>query len=784
MKKKMLRLINLLLLTCISMQVPIYADTYTTEKNEEAQLEEAAMPTIRHNIRTEDFEVQPEISETGALILPEGVDSFVVDFYFENADSFNSFTANLDYNSDVIRAVEAVMPESTEYSKYITYNYYGDRLFFPSAAKLNKQINLVPAAYDETYDGLNPDGVKTAAQLGRIRLSEYIILGATSNGLLNTNAKDGILFSMRFKVLKPGAAKISLNPTDISKYVKVNGKGGNVKIKPDIIPLYVYTNISEEFPLLEAKERLAEVNMHGGTSVGGYTRVYNVTDETLSADFDIVNNKGILAADFYISYNPEVIRPIQALDNNRLLQFTSGSAIEYFVDLDVVNERMKYKPGIDDLDYADLGADGVKEASQLGKIIFSADIGDNTPISDDGTLCNILFEIVGTGSSDLKLVLTSMETENGLLSEEALLSQMGIIYACDFAGVTTMEVVTEATTAATEATTKVPEPTTTVTEATTAASETTTAVNTETLTSEKNQENSEEYSEGTTADLSSSAYFVQPQNCVKSGNYTYTCDINDEYLIVDYRLVNNPGINSITLLTDYDPNVIQPVAALDPGDEAVKYAFYDTNANFMQPYMVEGQLSYTPDIYDDDYFMLGADGEKTAAELGRIKVASFISVADDDGNLLQIKDDGILFRLKFKILSKGSTDINIIDITTTSGDDFKNYDMEIQKATVFISDLESEGIHKYQYGDANLDGKLQSDDVTLILNYVLDNSSTKFSKNQKLLSAVEYNTTDVDADSVVISVASVTATYARVLDNSYPYPNGGDYVYLKISDSV
>ena len=90
---------------------------------------------------------------------------------------------------------------------------------------INKQMAVVPMATDSDYTGLGADGVKTAAQLGKVKLSGRVF---TSSGL-GTVADTGKLFSMKFKALESanGSSVIKITPVN-SGFAPLPSVGGEL----------------------------------------------------------------------------------------------------------------------------------------------------------------------------------------------------------------------------------------------------------------------------------------------------------------------------------------------------------------------------------------------------------------------------------------------------------------------------------------------------------------------------------------------------------------------------
>jgi len=132
-----------------------------------------------------------------------------------------------------------------------------------------------------------------------------------------------------------------------------------------------------------------------------------------------------------------------------------------------------------------------------------------------------------------------------------------------------------------------------------------------------------------------------------------TAQVGDQ-IVVDYVLEGNDkskGFNNYTLFLDFDPTLVKPVSVQDGNitlSNGMVYSASDASE-------IENQLSNVPEAGNSDFD--GADGTKTQAELGRIKVAYVIDsqACNDDGALLSFTDDGILFTVVFEAVGNGST---------------------------------------------------------------------------------------------------------------------------------
>lgn len=148
---------------------------------------------------------------------------------------------------------------------------------------------------------------------------------------------------------------------------------------------------------------------------------------------------------------------------------------------------------------------------------------------------------------------------------------------------------------------------------------------------------------------------------ISSNQSTYSFDIRsdkDETFEVEFRTEGINDINSATFRVMYDPNVIVAVDNKNmETDGFVKFDFADElKSPFISPQLVNNQINAVPSSSDDD-FEGKADRKKTAAQLGIVKIAAIS--ATSWGKPIPLNEDGILFRMTFKVIGEGKTDISM-----------------------------------------------------------------------------------------------------------------------------
>lgn len=190
MKKKILSML-LVTLMVFSQGVSTFAESIsaTTERVYSASMTVDTVPEYS----TADFN--------------EG-ETFYVDFNINSCPGINAATFFVKYDPKVVQAVEA----SSSGADFIGYNNPEIGGFAPFITKnhIDTQLNNVVSVGDSDYSECNPDGVKTAAQLGKIKLNTLIKYpNADASRLLETT-NSGTLMRIMFKQVGEGSTDITL----------------------------------------------------------------------------------------------------------------------------------------------------------------------------------------------------------------------------------------------------------------------------------------------------------------------------------------------------------------------------------------------------------------------------------------------------------------------------------------------------------------------------------------------------------------------------------------------
>lgn len=185
--------------------------------------------------------------------------------------------------------------------------------------------------------------------------------------------------------------------------------------------------------------------------------------------------------------------------------------------------------------------------------------------------------------------------------------------------------------------------------------EATTVEVTEATTAEVTETTTVEITEATTAEVPTEATTEAPiapadNQVVITPEYS----IDGDTLTVNYKAeLNNAGFNHYTMFLTFDPAVLTPVSAVD-GDIAIAAkdaTGADINVAASNADNIAAQFANVPEAGNSDFE--GADGVKTQAELGKVKVAYCIFDKSFDqaaaGALPEFTSNGTLFTVTYKI---------------------------------------------------------------------------------------------------------------------------------------
>ncbi len=187
---------------------------------------------------------------------------------------------------------------------------------------------------------------------------------------------------------------------------------------------------------------------------------------------------------------------------------------------------------------------------------------------------------------------------------------------------------------------------------------------------------------------------------------------------VDYELSGNDdehGINNLTLAVNYDP---AKVMAVGPADK--EYAVGTEDRLLISKDIVEQQINTLKPIEGDpDYAdaKVQPDGTKTAAELGKIRLAGYLENSAHE--TVNSYNNGIIFSIKFRLVDPAAAD-SLKDIITTSIPAAGAFGLADGSDITDKVEIEaiSEEIVKGLKGDIDNNGRITSNDASILLTYV------------------------------------------------------------------
>lgn len=437
-----------------------------------------------------------------------------------------------------------------------------------------------------------------------------------------------------------------------------------------------------------------------GASVDGVAS--NGNTQTLAADaigttvkvnIDLANVEGTAGYNnytFFIKYNPSVLKAVSVAEPSDLSGYSlANGAVVY--DANAIANSISYVPSTTNADYTDVNADGTKTAADLGKIKIANYLdGNSTVATTSGTLVALNFEVVGAGSSDLEIVLV----ENGIFAAPGADAEITAVAATNTV-VVEGEVSTETTTS------EVPTETST------------SEIPTETTTSEVPTETTT--SEPITAPEGTLGVGITP-------NGNVTANVGDTVTFnVDVVNAEEVPFNNYTYFISYDPNVIEAVQAVNPTDPATVDGTpaYTLVSNLNG---VDNSINYKPSATNPDFANLGADGVKTAAQLGKIKIADYVG---EDGVTL-VNNSGTLMSIQFVVKAEGDTKLTItkVDNGFYGAVGSEIIDVMPINNTITITSGDEPGPEPAPgiAGDVNMDGNITADDASFTLQKTLNNA--------------------------------------------------------------
>lgn len=140
-------------------------------------------------------------------------------------------------------------------------------------------------------------------------------------------------------------------------------------------------------------------------------------------------------------------------------------------------------------------------------------------------------------------------------------------------------------------------------------------------------------------------------------------EIGDTFY-ADFKITDNPvGYNNMFAYLKYDSKVIRaiPYDSSELPDDLITYTNQSTGyvSSLFSYRFLSDRINFVPSKGDRDYDG-GADGRKTAAEIGILKLTNYLDATVD--RLFQnYEGTGTLMRVKFEAVGGGSTNIELTD---------------------------------------------------------------------------------------------------------------------------
>ena len=448
--------------------------------------------------------------------------------------------------------------------------------------------------------------------------------------------------------------------------------------------------------------------------------VVSQADGKLIVDYNIVNTtgKGFNNYTMFFTFDSNVLTPISVEEGDISIDIVDavGTAVkENAANAANITNQFNDVPAANNNDFP--GADGIKTQAELGKIKvsycifdkeFTSASGSLPAFNESGKLFTVTYDIKGDLSGST--LATLVNTINAVSSDLNIVYTPNLIkdYEYKFPG----EVPTENTTEAT-------------TEETTV--ETTTIVN--------------------------------PPEGEFIGIEPVVVSQADGKLVVDYNLVNttNKGFNNYTMFFTFDSNVLTPIS-VEEGDisidivDAMGIAVKENASNAVN---ITNQFANVPAATNDDF--PGADGIKTQAELGKIKVSycifdkEFTSAAS--GPLPAFNGSGKLFSVTYDIKGdlSGSTLATIIPVINAVSSD-----LNIVHKPTFIKNYE----YKFS-GESTTENTTETTtEVTTITD-----ATTEATTNSEVDTTTEIKTDFVVETSTNIEVSTEATTGTPVTES-------------------
>ena len=447
------------------------------------------------------------------------------------------------------------------------------------------------------------------------------------------------------------------------------------------------------------------------SDAGSQTLAADAVGTTVKVNIDLSGVEGTAGYNnytFFIKYNPSVLKAVSVAEPSDLSGYSLANGAVVYDAADIANS-ISYVPSTTNADYKDVNADGTKTAAELGKIKIANYIKPAGAVAaTSGTLVALNFEVVGSGSSVLEIVLV----ENGIFAAPGADAEITAVAATNTV-VVEGEVPTETTTSEVPTETSTSEVPTETTTSEVPTETSTSEVPTETTTSEVPTETTT--SEPITAPEGTLGVGITP-------NGNVTANVGDTITFnVDVANAEEVPFNNYTFFISYDPNVIEAKQAVNPTNPATVDG---TPAYTLVSKLngVDNSIKYNPSATNPDFANLGADGVKTAAQLGKIKIADYVG---EDGVTL-VNNSGTLMSIQFVVKAEGDTKLTItkVDNGFYGAVGSEIIDVMPINNTITITSGDEPGPEPAPgiAGDVNMDGNITADDASFTLQKTLNNA--------------------------------------------------------------
>ncbi len=146
-------------------------------------------------------------------------------------------------------------------------------------------------------------------------------------------------------------------------------------------------------------------------------------------------------------------------------------------------------------------------------------------------------------------------------------------------------------------------------------------------------------------------------------------NVGDEFYADFVVTENEGGYNAMTAYVSFDPKVIQPVECTVPDipEDLIVYNTSDGIVHSLFSHVhINSRIKFVPKRGDRDYDGY-ADGQKTAGEIGIVKLSAILSATEPsaDGSyvLANYTGTGVIARFKFRAIADGTSEISMYNMT-------------------------------------------------------------------------------------------------------------------------